>query len=141
MTIKRLQSVTISGKNIYYFAFLYYYVLSFLRFTTFTPIISINLLSRLSYIAIVLLLLKIYVFDNLNWKNILLYSAIILLAFISWRNSQAVDILVYVLFILGAKGIDFRLIINYFFKTRAYHANINNDLFSSRNYKRFNICT
>lgn len=116
MTIKRLQSVTISGKNIYYFAFLYYYVLSFLRFTTFTPIISINLLSRLSYVAIVLLLLKIYVFDNLNWKSILAYSGIILLAFISWRNSQAVDILVYVLFILGAKGIDFRLIINYFFK-------------------------
>lgn len=116
MAIKRLRNMTISGRKIYYFAFLYYYVISFLRFTTFTPIISINLLNRLSYLVIVLLLLKIYIFDDLQLKNQLIYSVVIFLAFLSWRNSQAVDILAYSLFILGAKNVDFRAIINYFFK-------------------------
>lgn len=116
MAIKKLRNITISGRGIYYFAFLYYYVISFLRFTTFTPIISINLLNRLSYLAIVLLLLKIYVFDGLELKSQLIYSVIIFLAFLSWRNSQAVDILVYTLFILGAKNVDFYTIISYFFK-------------------------
>ena len=116
MAIKKFQNVTISGRKIYYFAFLYYYVISFLRFTTFTPVISINLLSRLSYLAVLLLLVKIYVFDELKLKKLLVYSIIILLAFISWRHTQAVDILAYTLFVLGAKGVDFRVIINYFFK-------------------------
>ena len=117
MAIKKLENMTISGKRIYYFTFLYYYVISFLRFTTFTPTISINLLNRLSYLAIILLLLKIYILDGLSLKKKLGYLLIIFLAFLSWRNSQAVDILIYTLFILGAKGINFHTIINYFFKT------------------------
>lgn len=116
MNIKKLQSVTISGKNIYYFAFLYYYILSFLRFTTFAPTISANWMIRLSYLAVVLLLIKIYVFDKQTIKSFTINTFIILLSLISWRHAHAVDVLAYTLFILGAKNINFRVIINWFFK-------------------------
>ncbi|MQB65394.1 hypothetical protein DN446_04925 [Lactobacillus reuteri] len=108
--------MTISGKNIYYFAFLYYYVLSFLRFTTFAPTVSANWMIRLSYFAVVLLLIKIYAFDKQTLGSFVLNTFIILLSLISWRHAHAVDILAYTLFILGAKNIDFRIIINWFFK-------------------------
>lgn len=114
--LNKIESLTISGKTIYYFAFLYYYILSFLRYTTFAPTISANWMIRLSYLAVVLLLIKIYLFDKHTIKVLICNTVIIALALISWRHAHAVDILAYVLFILAARGIDFRVLINWFFK-------------------------
>lgn len=113
---KKIKEITITGENIYYFAFLYYYILSFLRFTTFAPTISANWMIRLSYLSVVLLLIKIYIFDQQSVKSFFINTLILVLALVSWRNAHAVDILAYTLFILGAKNINFRTIINWFFK-------------------------
>ena len=113
--LNKIESLTISGKTIYYFAFLYYYILSFLRYTTFAPTISANWMIRLSYLAVVLLLIKIYAFDKQTVKSFIINTLVILLALISWRHAHAVDILAYTLFILGAKNVDFRIIIKWFF--------------------------
>lgn len=113
---KKIKEITITGENIYYFAFLYYYILSFLRFTTFAPTISANWMIRLSYLSVVLLLVKIYIFDRQSVKSFFINTFILVLALVSWRNAHAVDILAYTLFILGAKNINFRTIINWFFK-------------------------
>lgn len=114
--LKRINSIPISGKEIYYFAFLYYYILSFLRYTTFAPTISANWMIRLSYFAVILLLVKIFAFDKQNVKSIILNVIIIFFALVSWRHAHAIDILAYTLFILAARGINFKVIISWFFK-------------------------
>lgn len=114
--VKKIKETTITGENIYYFAFLYYYILSFLRFTTFAPTISANWMIRLSYLSVLLLLIKIYAFDRQSVKSFFINTLILALALISWRHAHAVDILAYTLFILGARNVNFRIIINWFFK-------------------------
>lgn len=107
----------INGPNIYYFALVYRIFLSFIILTNFTPTISPNFLNRLSYLGIVLLLVKIYGFDHNNIRQLIWKSSLILLAIISWRLSKAVDILFFVLFIVGAQDVDYRNIIRLFFGT------------------------
>ena len=114
--VKKIKETTITGENIYYFAFLYYSILSFLRFTTFAPTISANWMIRLSYLSVLLLLIKIYAFDRQSVKSFFINTLILALALISWRHAHAVDILAYTLFILGARNVNFRIIINWFFK-------------------------
>ncbi|WP_283576513.1 hypothetical protein [Limosilactobacillus oris] len=105
------------GRKIYYCTFIYAVVLSFLQESNYAPLSSGNLIRRLLYIAIALLLVKIYAIDEYKLKDISLKTSIIVLAIISWRLSRSVNILLYIVFILGAKNIDFRRIVQLFFGT------------------------
>lgn len=114
--VNKVQEITISGREIYAFSFLVYFVISFLRTSTYTATISSNFLARCTYILVLLLLLKIYFFDYQNVKSFLINSLVIIFGIIVWRKAHAVDFLVYLLLILGARGIDFRTIVNWYLK-------------------------
>lgn len=104
----------INGANIYYVALIYRLFLSFIMMTEFTTVISYPLMNRLSYLAIILLLIKIYYFDKPSRSDLIKETLIIAVAIISWRTSRAIDILFFILFIIGAKNIDFRILIRLF---------------------------
>lgn len=100
---------------LYYFSFCYLVLLSFIRMTSVTPTLSIPFFNRLSYLAIFLLLIKIFLLDHSNWRTLIWEGIIVLLAIISWRQTLAVDVLEMVLLILGARDIDFQLLMKIFF--------------------------
>lgn len=104
----------LTKENLYYFAFVYAVFLSFVRMTSFAPTISPNLINRCSYLAVVLLAFKLYFLDHLNWRQLLGSSLVILVAAVSWRQTLAVDILTFVMFVLAARGIDFRRLMRLF---------------------------
>lgn len=105
----------LKGENLYYISFVYVLFLSFMRMTSFTPMISPNLMNRLTYLAVLVLLAKIYILDHAKWQDLVTDTVIIGLAVISWRKTLAIDILIFILFILAAKGVNFRSLIKLFF--------------------------
>lgn len=103
-----------NGTNLYYLAFAYTVFFSFIRMTNFIPTIPSGLVNRSLYLVIVLLIFKIYALDQLNWKQLIACSLILLVSIISWRQSRSVDILIFVLFILGARDVNFRKLVRIF---------------------------
>lgn len=112
----KIRSFTFTGPALYIFSFLSYYVLSFMKLTTYTSYISQNVFVRLSYVLITILLMKIYFFDNNDAKWIITDTVFFLLSILVWRKTHSLDILMYVLLILGARNVNFRALINLFFK-------------------------
>lgn len=105
------------GKNLYYCAFVYAITLSFLLASNYVPLISEKGIHRLLYLAVAIILIKIYGIDQYKLKEYVYISIVLLLAVISWRLVRNINILLYVSFILGAKNIEFRNIIKLFFGT------------------------
>lgn len=105
------------GETIYYCTFTYALILSFLLGSNFVPLVSEKVIHWLLYFAIGVLLVKIYAIDSYELQEIILKSLIIVLAMISWRLVKNVNVLLYFCFILGAKGVKFRRIVQIFFGT------------------------
>lgn len=115
MKVQNIYDREYIGKYLYYTSFIIAIFLSFIATTSFAPIISPNLMNRLSYLVEGLLLLKIYFLDSFSLKQFSLKSVILLIALISWRQTLYVGLLLFVTFILAAKGIDFRNLIKLYF--------------------------
>ncbi|WP_301876367.1 hypothetical protein [Limosilactobacillus oris] len=112
----KIVNYPVDGNQIFFVSFLALYVGSFIKFTTFSDYISPNLISRCLYLIVGLLIIKIYFFDELNLKIFLLDSLALLIAFAVWRRTHAFDIVICTALILGARNIDFRFLMEYFFK-------------------------
>lgn len=113
---EQIKDYTLDGNHIFYIAFLALYVGSFVKLTTYATYVSPNWISKLSYLIVGLLLVKIYFFDELRLKSFLVNTLLLIIAFISWRKTHAFDIFMYTALILGAKGINFRALVEWFFK-------------------------
>lgn len=85
----------------------------FLIETTFSPI---NRWLRLfAYISLPLLFFKIYVLDHWEKKELFAISLLLVIELVVWRMTHYPDILLIGPFIIGAKGVDFRDIISWYF--------------------------
>ena len=103
----------ISGCQIYFIAFLFYFLPMFLVETTFSPV---NRWLRLfAYISLPLLFFKIYILDQWKKKELVVITLFFILGFIIWRTTHYPDLLMIAPFIIGAKGINFRGIICWYF--------------------------
>lgn len=107
----------IIGERLYYCTFIYAIILTFLLSSDYVPLIPEKGIHRLLYIAVALLIFKIYALDKFELKRVLCKSAILLLAVISWRLVRNINILLYISFIMGADNVKFRQIIKLFFGT------------------------
>lgn len=96
---------------------IFYIFVLFLRNTTFDPFIGSRPFNVSSYLVTFLLVIKIFFLDDTSKENKFISFIILGLATISWWNSNSNLIVVMMSFILAAKGISFRKIINYYFQT------------------------
>ncbi|MCH3910264.1 MAG: hypothetical protein LKE20_08640 [Limosilactobacillus oris] len=103
------------GRGIFYCSFICAVVLSFILGSNYVPLISGKVVHWMLYIVIATVLVKIYAIDENSLKDTCLKTAIILVAVVSWRLVKNVNVLLYIVFILGAKDIDFRKIVQLFF--------------------------
>lgn len=112
----KIKDIKITGRGIYFFSFIMYFVISFLRTSTYTEVVSSNQMVRITYLIALLLICKIYFFDQQTVKSFLINSLIILIGIVVWRSTHAIDIFLYMLFVIGAKDINYHALIEFYFK-------------------------
>lgn len=112
---KATRNYLINGCQIYFMAFVICYLSSFLLDTTFSGIISDHLLRLLSYIALPLLFFKIYILDDWRIGEKIVITLFLLLGIITWRIAHNQDLLLIFPLIIGAKNIDYKKIVSWFF--------------------------
>lgn len=113
--IKNILDKPVTGQQLYLGTFVFYLFFSFLRNTTFNPYIGSKPFNLASYICVLLLFLKIYVYDKYKLKEYLLITFFLVIAVCSWRLSSSNLILVMAAFILAARNVSFKKIIQYYF--------------------------
>ncbi len=77
--------------------------------------IPVRYLNWINYMLMLILLLKILVFDNFKLWQLGLMSLIMILAIYSWRKSQITSLMIMVAYILSAKNIEFTKIVKRYF--------------------------
>lgn len=112
-----INSRGIIGERLYYCAFVYAIILSFLMSANYVPLLAVSAIRRLIYLAVAMMFFKIYAIDRFELRRIFYKSVILLLAIISWRLARGFNVLLYVSFILGAENVKFRRLIELFFGT------------------------
>ena len=91
----KIKNIKITGRGIYFFSFIMYFVISFLRTSTYTEVVSSNQLVRITYLIALLLIFKVYFFDQQTVKSFLINSLVILVGVVIWRSTHAIDIFLY----------------------------------------------
>jgi len=114
--VKRLINAPITGEQVYLVAFSFMLFISFLMTTTFTDYFHTRPLQLISYAGVGLLVLKIYLFDHHDATKLIVITLLLGVAFLSWRKSQSYLILDMMALILGAKGVNFRKIIKWYYQ-------------------------
>lgn len=120
MKIKKIFSTKFNGEQLYLLAFAYCLVFLFIFTTTFTDYFPTRILQLLSYISLGMVIVKIYLFDDYNAKQLFGITVVLLLTALSWRHSQSNTqsnmILYMMVFIFGAKDVHFDKVIEWFYK-------------------------
>ena len=91
-----------------------FFVSSFIQDTTLAEALNGRLLRLCSYIALPLLLFKIYVLDRWSKKELFVITILILLGMITWRTAHELQLLLIVPFVVGAKNVNFKDIITWY---------------------------
>lgn len=114
---KSINNKVISGEQLFFLAFTLSLIASFVVNTTFMVYLRINMVNWVNYLALALLLIKIYIFDRFNWQEYIIITLVLTLAILSWKKTQINSVMIMFGFILGAKGINFDKIVKYYFNT------------------------
>lgn len=111
----RLINYQFSGELVYEIAFVYYFTIVFLQSSTYRDYFPPQIFHYLSLFGLVLVLFKIFFLDTQKIGtfsfNLLCISFLVL----TWRTSQDFTLLPMGVFILGARNVDFRRIIQLYF--------------------------
>lgn len=113
--IGKFWNTPITGSQLYFIVFVLFLFHKFVDTTTidYQPLIST--LHLVSYLVIPAMLFKIYFMDHYKLDKLLWISVAIAIFLISYLKTREITILSYFLMIVGAKGVDFRKIIQWFF--------------------------
>lgn len=104
----------INGSQIFFIAFVIFFVSSFIQDTTLAEALNGRFLRLCSYISLPLLLFKIYFIDSWSKKELFVISILILLGMITWRMAHELQLLTIVPFVVGAKNVNFKDIITWY---------------------------
>lgn len=105
------------GKNIFYLVpFFAVIFLEFILSTTFNTFFPLKLIDWLIYIFLLPAVFKIFFIDKNSFWQILINTIVIIVALISWRKTSSNILLIMVIMVLAARGVDFHLIIDCYFK-------------------------
>lgn len=105
----------IDGQIIYEIAFAFEFVVAFLITSTYTDYFSNHLLHTLMFAGLALVLLKIFLFDDLDLKWLSIDAIVLILLLITWRTSKEFSLFSMGIFVLGARNVDFKRIIKIYF--------------------------
>lgn len=105
----------IDGQIIYEIAFAFEFVVAFLITSTYTDYFSNHLLHILMFAGLALVLLKIFLFDDLDLKWLAIDAIVLILLLITWRTSKEFSLFSMGIFVLGARNVDFKRIIKIYF--------------------------
>lgn len=105
----------IDGQIIYEVAFAFEFVVAFLITSTYTDYFSNHLLHTLMFVGLALVLLKIFLFDDLDLKWLAIDAIFLILLLITWRTSKEFSLFSMGIFVLGARNVDFKRIIKIYF--------------------------
>lgn len=105
----------IDGQIIYEVAFAFEFVVAFLITSTYTDYFSNHLLHTLMFVGLALVLLKIFLFDDLDLKWLAIDTIVLILLLITWRTSKEFSLFSMGIFVLGARNVDFKRIIKIYF--------------------------
>lgn len=111
----RFWCTPLTGEKLFFFAYTISLFCSFIINTTFMQYIPVRYLNWLNYLMILILILKVVVFDHLMPKQLLLSGLLLMLAIYSWRKTNLTLLMVMVAYILAAKGISFLKIVKRYF--------------------------
>lgn len=111
----KLWNYPINSSQIYFVAFLFYFLLTVLGETTFSTTVNGHLLVRLACISLPLLLFKIFILDKWHKKGFFFIILLLILGVIVWRITHYIDWLFIVLFVIGAKNVNFHDIVRWYF--------------------------
>lgn len=114
-SINQLGNIKINSQSLYETAFIIYFVIAYLQTSTFTLLFDNHTLHRLSFIALALVLFKIFFFDRQNMKSLIVNMLLITFLLITWRTSDDYNLLSMGIFILGARNVDFRRVVFLYF--------------------------
>ena len=112
--VKDIYNLQINSSQIFFIAFVIFFVSSFIQDTTLAEALNGRLLRLCSYIALPLLLFKIYVLDRWSKKELFVITILILLGMITWRTAHELQLLLIVPFVVGAKNVNFKDIITWY---------------------------
>ncbi|MEE6705430.1 polymerase [Limosilactobacillus reuteri] len=104
----------INGSQIFFIAFVIFFVSSFIQDTTLAEALNGRFLRLCSYVSLPLLLFKIYFMDRWSKKKLFVISILILLGMITWRMAHELQLLIIVPFVVGAKNVNFKDIITWY---------------------------
>ncbi|WP_367342070.1 hypothetical protein [Limosilactobacillus sp.] len=99
------------GQQLYFVAFIFGLVITFLQTTTFIQFVSNHALTRLIYISLALLVAKLLCFDDHDIRQLLLDLVMMALLGCSWYLSQSLPMITMGLFVITARNIDFHQIV------------------------------
>lgn len=102
------------GSQIYFLAFIIYFLPTFLIDTTFSASLGDHWLRLISYVSLPILFFKILFLDGWNKKQLFLIFVVLLIGLISWRTAQENQLLVIIPFVIGAKNVCLRDIISWY---------------------------
>ena len=105
----------IDGQIIYEIAFAFEFVVAFLITSTYTDYFSNHLLHTLMFAGLALVLLKIFLFDDLDLKWLAIDAIVLILLLITWRTSKEFSLFSMGIFVFGARNVDFKRIIKIYF--------------------------
>ncbi|WP_191364056.1 polymerase [Limosilactobacillus oris] len=111
----KLWNYPINSSQIYFVAFLFYFLPTVLGETTFSTTVNGHLLVRLACISLPLLLFKIFILDKWHKKGFFFIILLLILGVIVWRITHYIDWLFIVLFVIGAKNVNFHDIVRWYF--------------------------
>lgn len=115
-SLNKIYNYKLNGEHIFFFAYTVSLIVSFIINTTFMPFIQVKHLNWVNYLMFALLIVKIFIFDNINYKNYLFTIAVLLVAIISWRKTNNTLLMILIAFIVGSRNIEFAKIVKYYFR-------------------------
>lgn len=107
----RISNASLDGEKIYEVAFIFCFTLSFLQTSMFTVFFPNNFLHYLSMLGIALVLFKVFFLDRQAPKSFILNLLVLALLALTWRTSKDFTVLMMGIFIIGAKNVNFNIII------------------------------
>lgn len=105
----------LTGERLFFFAYTVSLFCSFIINTTFMQYIPVRYLNWINYLMVSILILKVIIFDHLKLKQLVFFGILFILAVYSWRKTNLTLLMIMVAYVLAAKGISFRKIVERYF--------------------------
>lgn len=105
----------LTGEKLFFFAYTVSLFCSFIINTTFMQYIPVRYLNWVNYLMILILILKVIIFDHLKPSQLIFSGILLVLAAYSWRKTTLTLLMVMIAYILAARDISFHKIVERYF--------------------------